>query len=64
MARIKKTGLQDTESAPVQTIAKEKRTEVTVAWSGGSRTYTQDIHGDDFEDLAKGFSTKMGGTLV
>lgn len=52
--------------APVATPApeKKKRTEATVTWSGGSRTYSLKVHGEDFEDLAKQFAKKFNGTLA
>jgi hypothetical protein len=44
--------------------AKAARTEATVMWLGNSRTYTREIHGEDFEQLAKEFAAKKNGTVV
>lgn len=43
---------------------REERTEVTVTWNGGSRVYSKEIHGADFEKLAKQFADKFKGDLA
>lgn len=47
-------------------LAAEKvdRTEATVVYRLGTRTYSKEEHGDDFMDLAKEFATKQEGKIV
>ena len=35
----------------------------TVVWQGGERTYSREVHGDNFADLAAEFAAKKGGTI-
>lgn len=37
---------------------------VTVQWSGGERTFTRELNGEDFAELAASFATKHNGTIV
>lgn len=50
------------ESKPV--AKKVARDSATVTWRGGTRTYTRDVHGEDFEALAKEFAGKKGGIVA
>ncbi len=52
------------EKEAEKAAAKAGKDSATVSWSGGTRTYTRDIHGDDFLELAKEFAGKKGGTIV
>lgn len=52
---------KETLSEPAVT---SKKTEVTVVYRLGTRTYTKAVHGADFEDLAKQFVAKHGGEIV
>lgn len=44
--------------------AKAAKSSVSVVWNEGMRVYTRELHGDDFEALAKEFATKKGGQVV
>jgi len=44
--------------------AKEAKSEASVVWSGGKRTYTREVHGEAFADLAKEFAGKKNGKVV
>lgn len=44
--------------------AKANVTSVTVVWRGGSRVYSEAVHGADFEALAAEFAEKKKGKLV
>ena len=44
--------------------AKADRHSATVRWNGGVRTYTREVHGVDFADLAAEFAEKKGGEVV
>lgn len=57
MARKKQEEVQEVEST-------ESKDSVTVTWKGNSRTYSKEIHGDDFKTLAKEFSKKISGELA
>lgn len=48
----------------VNPVVESKKTEVTVVWRLGTRTFAKAIHGDDFVDLAKQFVAKHGGEIV
>lgn len=43
---------------------KASRNSATVTWRGGERTYSQKVHGDEFEALAKEFAEKKGGIVA
>lgn len=49
------------EAAPA---AKGKKTEVTVVFPGGQRTYSAADHGPDFAKLAAQFAEKKRGRVV
>jgi hypothetical protein len=38
--------------------------QATVTYRGGVRTYTREVHGDDFAKLAKEFAEKRDGTVA
>jgi hypothetical protein len=44
--------------------AKAAKSSVSVTWSGGARTYSREIHGDNFNELAKEFAKKHNGQVV
>lgn len=44
--------------------AKADKHSATVKWTGGERTYSREVHGDDFMDHAEEFATKKGGTVA
>ena len=54
----------DTEVAENETTTKSDKNSATVEWLGQSRTYTREMHGDNFMALAKEFAAKKNGTLV
>lgn len=60
MARVKKEINVD-ES--VEEVVAELNS-ATVTWRGNTRTYTREVHGDNFRALAEEFATKNGGELV
>ncbi len=44
--------------------SKASKNEATVTWAGNrTRTYTRELHGDKFADLAKEFATKNNGAV-
>ena len=45
-------------------VTKANKNEATVKFRGTERTYTKELHGDDFAKLAKEFSDKKGGEIV
>lgn len=45
-------------------VLKANRDSVTVTYRGGVRTYTREVHGDDFAKLAKEFAEKCDGTVA
>ncbi len=45
-------------------LPKKDSDSVTVTWNGGTRTYSKEVHGDDYEDLADEFVEKHNGTIV
>ena len=52
------------EAAAAKEAAKATKSEASVVWSGGKRTYTKEVHGDAFADLAKEFAGKKNGKVV
>ncbi len=48
----------------VEPVVVSKKTEVTVVYRLGTRTYTKAVHGDEFVDLAKQFAAKHDGKIV
>lgn len=46
-----------------EVVEKTKKTSVVVTHQGGERTFSQEIHGDDFEDLASEFAETNNGTI-
>lgn len=36
----------------------------TVSWKGKTRTYSKELHGADFKELAKEFAAKVNGKVV
>lgn len=53
---------KDAEKAAAQ-ATKDSATSVSVAWNGGTREFSKEVHGDDFLDLAKQFAAKFNGTI-
>lgn len=43
---------------------KASRSSATVTWRGGVRTYTREVHGEDFAELAKEFAEKKDGVIA
>ena len=52
------------EDTEVVIVPKKGENEATVTWNGGSRTYSREVHGENFADLAQEFATKKGGTVA
>ncbi len=48
----------------VKEEAKVQGGALTVLYPGGTRTYSKEVHGDNFADLAKEFAEKKGGTIA
>jgi colicin import membrane protein/DNA methyltransferase 1-associated protein 1 len=44
--------------------AKAARTSVVVSYPGGTREFSQKVHGDEFENLAEQFAAKFKGTVA
>jgi len=44
--------------------AKAVRTSATVTYRGGTRTYSKEVHGENFAELAHEFAEKRGGTIA
>lgn len=42
----------------------EPATSATVKWLGNERTYSKDIHGEKFADLAKQFADQYPGAVI
>ena len=63
---VEETEEEETEEeVEVATAApKSKKGEVTVKWRLGERTYSEKVHGPDYEDLAQQFINKHGGVIV
>ncbi len=43
---------------------KVSRSSATVTWRGGVRTYTREVHGENFAELAEEFAGKKGGIVA
>jgi hypothetical protein len=52
------------EAAEEAAPAKGKKGEVTVVYPGGQRTYSKEVHGEDFLALAKEFAAKREGKVM
>ena len=77
IAKLKELGIEFDETATkaelsallpeiedeVETEEESSKTEATVVYAGGTRTYTKEIHGKDFEKLAKQFAGKFNGEV-
>ena len=67
MAKDKKVEVEEEVVEDTEEVATPKksvkRDEVTVTFRLGSRVYSREVHGDDFEDLAKQFVAKHGGEI-
>jgi hypothetical protein len=48
----------------VEKTAKAVKSEVTVVYRGGTRTYSKEVHGENFAELAQEFAEKKGGTIA
>lgn len=46
-----------------ETVETPSKTSATVTWKQGVRTYTKELHGDKFKELAEEFATKKGGVV-
>ena len=44
--------------------AKAAKTSVVVSFNGGTREFSQEIHGDDFEAVAQEFAANHNGTVA
>ncbi len=53
-----------TQEVKAEVTSKPKATEVTVTWRGGSRVYSEKVHGENFVELAKEFATKFDGVVA
>jgi hypothetical protein len=51
-------------SEPAEEVQSDGKTSVTVTWSGGKRVYSRELHGADFNALAKEFAEKKGGKVA
>lgn len=51
------------EAKAAEKAAKANATEATVVWKQGERTFTKEVHGEDFADLAAQFAAKFGGEV-
>jgi hypothetical protein len=49
-AAVEETQTEETSAPKSKKVSKDS---VTVKWGNGERTYSREIHGDDFEDRAK-----------
>ena len=45
-------------------VVEGNKDSVTVTWGNGSRTYSREIHGDDFEDLAKQMADQHSDAVI
>jgi hypothetical protein len=45
-------------------VVEGNKDSVTVTWGNGSRTYSKEIHGDDFEDLAKQMADQHSDAVI
>lgn len=61
MVKAKKTVA--VEAVEVVEAVAPSKTVATVTYGGGTREYTQELHGKDFADLAKEFAVKKGGKV-
>lgn len=62
---VEEVAEEETVSEPAVAVGKNSsRTEVTVVYRLGTRTYTKAVHGDEFVDLAKQFAAKHDGKIV
>lgn len=51
------------EKEAEKAVEKADKTSVVVEWRGNTRTYSKEIHGDDFLELAESFAKKFNGTI-
>ena len=63
VSKAEKDALKASEKAEKDAL-KADRDSVTVTFQGGVRTYTREVHGDDFAKLAKEFAEKRDGTVA
>jgi len=69
MVKAKKTVAVEVEAVEVVEVVEAveavapSKTVATVTYGGGTREYTQELHGKDFADLAKEFAVKKGGKV-
>ncbi len=54
----------EAEEIVVEPVTESKKTEVTVVWRLGTRSFSKAVHGADFADLAKQFAVKHEGKIV
>jgi len=52
------------EEVVEEVATSSNKDETSVAWQGGVRTYTKELHGSDHAKLAKEFAAKKNGTIV
>lgn len=60
---IEAVAAEGTTSEAVETKASKGAKSVTVTWAGVSREYSEEVHGEDFRDLAEAFAAKFNGTI-
>lgn len=58
------TEVTEVAATDVKAVKASKATEATVVWKQGERTYTKEVHGNDFADLAAQFAAKFEGTVT
>ena len=63
----RKNKSEETVEEPVEeTVEKSPKASkdaVTVTYRNGKRVYSKELHGSNFNDLAKEFATKVNGTV-
>lgn len=55
---------EKSEEVVAEAPKKGKVSSITVTWNGGERVYSKEIHGDEFEALAKEFAEKHKGIIA
>lgn len=63
MTKPKSVPKAEPVEAPV-VIPEVKATQATVTWRGNSRTYSKDIHGGLFAELAKKFADQYPDAVI
>jgi hypothetical protein len=68
MAKTKTEVKEEVETETVAEVEvkapKAAKNSATVTWRGNSRTYTRELHGENFRELADEFAEKKGGEVA